>query len=147
MVKSFTYPERVLTTSDNNWMAVVANLLMSRRKWVRLSRILGWEGSDPRTSRTLYKTVTQVTLLFVMETWAMTPRIRRILGIFNHRVACCSTEIHPKRGTSMQWEYPYLEAIIATVGLEDIETYGLLLHNIITQYIATRTILVICMVK
>ena len=96
MVISFTYLGRVLTTSENDLMAVVANLLMSRCKWVQLSRILGWEGADLQTSGTLYNTVVQATLLFEPETWVMTPRIRRTLFRFHHRVAFCSAGIHPK---------------------------------------------------
>ena len=80
-------------------MVVVANLLMSRWKWVWLSRILGWEGEDPQTSGTLYKTVVQANLLFEPETWVMALRIRRTIVRLHHRVAFCSAGIHLKRGT------------------------------------------------
>ena len=63
-------------------------LLMLRWKWVRLSRILGWEGADPQTSGTLYKTVFQSTILFGPGNWVMNLRIRLTLVIFHHRVAC-----------------------------------------------------------
>ena len=67
--------------------------------------------------------------------------IRRTHVRFHHRVACSSVRIHLKRGASMRREYLYLEAVMATVGLEEMDTYALRLHNIITQYTATRTIL------
>ena len=34
-----------------------------------------------------FKAVVQAVLLFVSETWVMTPRIGRALGSFQHRVA------------------------------------------------------------
>ena len=41
------YLVRVLTTSGDYWMAVVANLREVRRKWARLSSIWYGERSDP----------------------------------------------------------------------------------------------------
>ena len=46
-----------------------------------------WEGVDPRTSGTFYKTVVQATLLFSAYTWVMTPMVGNILGGFHQRVA------------------------------------------------------------
>ena len=63
-------------------------LLISRWKWVRLFRILGWEGADPWTTGTLYKTVFQATILFGPETWVMKLSIRLTLIRFHHRVSC-----------------------------------------------------------
>ena len=62
MVILFTYIGRVLTTSENYWKVGVANLLMLQWIWARLSRISGWERSDPRAFGTLNKTVVQATL-------------------------------------------------------------------------------------
>ena len=86
---------------------------------------MGWEGADTRNSGTLYKKVIQATMLFVPEIWVITLRIRRILVIFNQRVSCCYAGIHLKGGTSRRWEYPYSEEVMATVGLEEMETYDL----------------------
>ena len=122
---SFKYLGQVLITSGNDYMAVVANIMMSQWKWLRLSRILGWEGADPRTSGTLYKTVVQENLFLGPETWVKTLRIRRTIVRFYHRLACCSAGIHLKQGTSRRWEYPYLEEVMANVGLEEMETYSL----------------------
>ena len=80
-------------------MVVVANILMLRWKWVRLSMILGWDGKDPQTSGTLYKMIIQAILLFEPETCVMALRISRTIVRPHHRVALCSTGIHMKRGT------------------------------------------------
>ena len=92
---------------------------------MQLSRILGWKGADTCTSVTLYSTVIQATIFFVPDIWVMTLRIRRTLVIFNQRVSCCYAGIHLKGGTSRSWEYPYLEEVMATVGLEEMDTYDL----------------------
>ena len=53
-VTEFKYLGRVLTANDDDWLAVVrniGNLGKVRRSWGRLSRVLGWEGADPKVSR------------------------------------------------------------------------------------------------
>ena len=67
-VAAFKYLGRILTASDGDCPEVVANLGKARKRWVRLSRILGWEGADPRTSGTFYKEAVQGILLFGVET-------------------------------------------------------------------------------
>ena len=49
-VTSFIYLGRVLTAADDDWPAVVGNLRKGRKRWLRLERILGWEGAIPRVS-------------------------------------------------------------------------------------------------
>ena len=85
MLEVFEYCDVV---KINNKSLLRVGLLMSRWKWVRLSRILGWEVADPRTSGTLYKTVFQEIILFGSDTWVMTLMIRRTLVRFHYRVAC-----------------------------------------------------------
>ena len=87
MATAFKYLGRVLTASDENWMAVVANIWKARSRRARLSRILGREGADPPTPGTFYKALVQATLMFGSETWVLTPRIGRAFGGFHHRVA------------------------------------------------------------
>ena len=83
-VTEFKYLGWFLTAYDDEWQEVVANIQKSLIRWSSFFRILGWERSDPRTSGTFYKAVVQVTLLFVSETWVVTPRTGRILGGFHH---------------------------------------------------------------
>ena len=53
-VSEFEYLGRVLTVGDDEWLAVVGNLGKARRSWGRMSRVLGWEGADPKVSRRSY---------------------------------------------------------------------------------------------
>ena len=59
LVISFKYLGRVLLAVDNNWPAVVNNLWRSWKKWARLTRELGREGADARTSGQISLSVVQ----------------------------------------------------------------------------------------
>ena len=72
---------------DDDWPAVIAHLQKARKSWARLSRILGRDGADTRTSGRFYLAIVQAVLRFGAETWVLTPRIGRLLGVFHHRVA------------------------------------------------------------
>ena len=54
----------VISESDDNWPSVVANIREDRKKWAKLSRILGREGVDAKTLGVFYKPLVQVVLLF-----------------------------------------------------------------------------------
>ena len=56
-VATFKYLGRVMTAGDDNWLAVVGNLVKVRKSWGRLSRILRWEGGDKRVSGNFFKAV------------------------------------------------------------------------------------------
>ena len=49
-VTAFRYLGRVLTTGDDNWLAVIGNHGKARNSWGRLSRILIREGADLKVS-------------------------------------------------------------------------------------------------
>ena len=100
MVAAFKYLGRILTASDGDCPEVVANLGKARKRWVRLSRILGWEGADPRTSGTFYKEVVQGILLIGVETWVVSPRILKTLGGFHHKVARRLVGMRPRQDTT-----------------------------------------------
>ena len=85
-VLEFKYLGRVLTEYDYDCSTVVGNFRNVRKRWARISRIIGWEGADPRNSGSLNKWVVQATLLFGAESWVIPPWIRRTLGGFHHRV-------------------------------------------------------------
>ena len=70
---------------DNIWPSVVVNLRNAWKQWMRMSRILVQKGEYPRTSGKIFKAVVQATILFVAESWVMSPRIERTLGDFLHR--------------------------------------------------------------
>ena len=73
VVPSFSYLGRTVLSSDDDWSEVEQNLRRARGKWGQLAKILGREGSDRRTVGRFYVAVVQAVLLFVSETWVMTP--------------------------------------------------------------------------
>ena len=87
-----------------------------------------------------------MTLLFGTEYWVMFPWIVSTLGGFHHREDRWLSKMQPNRYVTGRWIYPPLEAAMKAVGLEEVEMYVLHRQNTITQYIATRPILELCMV-
>ena len=65
-----------------------------------------------------FKALVQAVLIFGSETWVLTPRMGRALGIFQHRVARRITGRHTKRQDEGGWEYTRLLAVIEEVGFE-----------------------------
>ena len=129
----------------DDWPAVVSNLRKARRKWARLTRVLSREGVDARTSGQIYLAVVQSVLLYRPETWVMTPRIGRVLGRFHHRVAHRLTGRKPRQGRDGVLVYPSLEDAMAEAGLQEVETYVSRRQNTVTQFIATRPIMDLCL--
>ena len=86
-VSEFRYLGRLLTATDDVWLAVAENIKKARRRWGRMARVIGREGADPKVSRTFYIAVTQAVLLFGSETWVLTARMERALDTFQSRVA------------------------------------------------------------
>ena len=90
-----------------------------------LSRILRWEGAYPQISGNLYKAVVQATLLLGLDTWVITPRIRRTLDIFHHTMDLRLVVMQATQYIAGQWEYPLLYVEMSTLGIEEVETYVL----------------------
>ena len=87
-----------MKAGDDDWPAVVGNLVKARKSWGRLSRILSREGADKRVSGNLFKAVVQAVILFGAETWVLTPRIEQSLESFLHGAARQITGRKPRRG-------------------------------------------------
>ena len=125
MATTFIYLRRILMAWGDYWAVVVENLRKARKRWARLSQILGRKGTDPRNSGNLYKAVVQATLLFSAETWVMCPSIWRNLGGFHHKVARRLAGIMPRRDTTGRWVYPFMDVAMTEVDLEEVDTYVL----------------------
>ena len=97
ILTAFRYLGRVLTTGDDDWLAVVGNLGKARKSWGRLSRILIREGVDPKLLGHFYKAVAQAVLLFGAETWVLILSMERALDSFQNRVARRLTGRQPRR--------------------------------------------------
>ena len=91
--------------TDDNWPAVVRNLARSKTVWRRISWILSREGATPRVSGFFFKVVIQAVLLFVADTWLVTPRMGMALGGFHTQVAIRLTVQLPQRTTNGTWKY------------------------------------------
>ena len=88
--------------------------------------------------------VVQAVLLYKSETWVMTPRIVRDLGIFYHRVARRLLGRKPRRVIDGIWRYPPLAEAMVEAGLLDVVRYISRRYNSATQLIATRPIVYLC---
>ena len=146
-VTSFKYLRRILTAADGDWPEVVSNLRKARRKWTQLTRVLGREGRDACTSGQIYLAVVLSVILYGSETWVINPHIGRVLGGFHHRVACMLTGRQPQQGRDGMWKDPLLEDAMTEAVLQEMETYVSLRHNTVTQFIATRAIMNLCLAE
>ena len=77
----------MLTNTDDDWPAVAGNIRKARANWVRLARIPGREGADPKVSLSFYTAVTQQVLLFKAELWVLNKNMESDLDAFQGRVA------------------------------------------------------------
>lgn len=140
-VDLFNYLGRQTSNIDVDWPAVMTNLKKARKKWGRMSRILGREGADAKISGTFYVAVVQQILLSGSETWVVTPRIRKALEGFHHRVARRISRKMPRRRPDGSWYYPPLAGALRDAGLAPISEYIARRQGTIAQYIALRPIL------
>ena len=89
--------------------------------------------------------VVQAVILYGSETWVMTPCIGRVLDGFHHRVGCRMTGQQPRRGWDGGWVHPPLMGAMAKAGLKEVDNYISRLQRIVTQLIATRYIMDLCL--
>ena len=117
VVLSFKYLVWVLSASDDDFPAVIRNLWRVHQKWLRMSRVLRWYGVDVRTLGMLYTAVVQVVLLYGSKTWDVSPRIRKMMGGFHHRLIRRITGQMTQRNGDGTCTYPPLEEAMAEVGM------------------------------
>ena len=86
-VLEFRYLGRILTATDDDWLAVARNIQKAWVSWGRLARVLGREGADLKVSRSFYTAVTQQVLLFGTEMWVLTRNMESALDAFQGRVS------------------------------------------------------------
>ena len=127
----------MLTARDYEWLAVVGNLGKTRNNCGRLLRIFSREGAYPKVSGHFYKAVSQVVLLFGVETWFLIPRIERALDRFQHRVTRRLTVRQPRIRGGGSWAYPPLEEEMGGSGFEGIRKSVTRRHNTVARYIST----------
>ena len=106
---------------------------------------MGQEGTYTWTLGNFYVAVVQVILLFGLETWVVTPNIKRISGRFYHSLARPILEKMPLQRMEGMWEYPTLGGATRAAGIEGIKTYISRRQNTVAQYIANLPIMDICL--
>ena len=122
-VSSFNYLGEFLSAADGNWPAVVRNIRQMWKKWEQLAWLLGREGADDQTLGVFNVAVVKVALLYVSETWVMSPRIGRTLGIFRHRVNHRLAGRQPHKILNGMWVYLPMAEAMSEAGLQEVETY------------------------
>ena len=71
-----------MKAGEDDWLAVLGKLGKAQKSWGRLSRVMGWEGADPKVSGNFYTAVAQELILLGSETWVLTQRIEKSLDSF-----------------------------------------------------------------
>ena len=89
--------------------------------------------------------VVQEVLLYGSETWVMTPHIGSDLDGLQYRVYHRMTVWQPRRGVDGRWRQPLLAEAMRESGLKEVETYIYSLQNTVANFIATSTIVDLCL--
>ena len=140
-VSDFCCLGRLLTATDDDWLAVAGNIRKAGVSWGRLVRVLGREGADLKVSRSFYTSVTQQVLLFGAKTWVLTRKMESALDAFQGRVARRLTGRKPRQGRYGKWFHPSLVGALKEAGVVRFRTSILRRQNTVAQFIATRPIL------
>ena len=86
-VSRFKYLGRHLSDLDNDWPSLQKQLTKTRQRWAMISRVLSWEGANPRVSGMFHKVATQAVMVYGSETWVFSESKLQALQGFHHRVA------------------------------------------------------------
>ena len=86
MLKSFKYLDRVSSSVDDEWPALVQNIVKAQTVWRIMARILIREKARPQVSIFFFKAVVRSVLLFSEETWVITPQMGWSLVGFQYQV-------------------------------------------------------------
>ena len=77
----------MLSFDNSDWTTIVNNLKKACSKWGWFYYLFVWEEDYNRTYGRYYVEMVQSALLFVLESWVITPRIMRELGSLDNQVA------------------------------------------------------------
>ena len=139
-VHSFKYLGRILSTTDNDCLALTWNLAKSRKQWARVSTVLAREGAKPKVSAMFYKAVVQSVLLYGAETWVFSQAMFKQLEGFHHQAVrrlACRTPYRQNGG----WVYPPIEEALEKTGVYPLHTYMLRRRRYTFGYVQHRPVL------
>ena len=86
----------------------------------------------------------QSVLLLGAETWVVTPRTEQVLWGFQDQVERRSTDRFLQRQQDRKWEYTSAATAREEVEFEEMGEYIRRMHNKVTHFIATQSIMYLC---
>jgi exonuclease III len=144
-VTTFKYLGRQTASCDDDWPALCLNLNKARKRWMDISRVLVHEGADKRISGMFYKAVAQSVLLYLSETWVLTPSMLRRLDGFHKRIARRLTGRAPIHLLDEgRWKYPPFGNAFEEAGLYSISEYIFRRRTTLVDYVTTSPLLKLC---
>ena len=120
---------------------IVSNHSKVHKKCACLSRVLGKECAEARTTDSLYMAVVQSFLLFRSETCMASPLIGRTLGGFHHWVIRQLTGQQTIRQVEGSWAYELLVMVMVEAVLKEVDLYVVFLQKTFAKLIATKPIM------
>ena len=109
-----------------------------------MPRILSREGTASRVSGFFFKAVIQMVLIFVADTWVVTPHMGKALGGSQTQVEGRLTGQLLWRTTDGKWRYTSAAAAREEAWILTMEDCVSRPHNTFTQYVATILLLDLC---
>ena len=91
--------------------------------------------------------VEKLVLLYRLETWVLTPRMKRVLVGFHHSMDRRLTGKQPWKGRDRGWVYSPLDDAVAEAGLQKVESYVSRRQKTVAQYIVNRPIVDLCLAE
>ena len=102
-------------------------------------------GGGGWTPGIFYNVVVQMVLLYESESWVMSLWIGKEMCVFHHQVIRRLMGCMPQWNGDRTWTYPTLGEVMVEAVIQEIETYFACRQNNVSQYIATRPILDLCL--
>ena len=118
----FKYMGILLLVADDDWQAVIQNLMKAQAVWRRILKILSRRVARLQVSEFYLKAVVQSVLMFGAEKLLVNPQLRQVLGGFQEQVARRLMKRMSRWGLEGRWEYTSEKAAREEVGFELVET-------------------------
>ena len=80
------YLGRSAAYKNIEWAALYHNLMKAQQMWGMVSRVLVKVGATMQALEMMYKTVVQMVLIYVSESWVITDEMMKVLERFHHQI-------------------------------------------------------------
>ncbi len=138
------YLGQLLAYDNNDTQAIQGNLKKARKSWGQVSCILRAENASPKVCGVFYKATVQAVLLFVSETWKLSPSSLKSLEGFHIWAARCMAGKIPTRNPDGTWTYPSSRDVLKAVGLRTIGHYIGVFRETIARFIVNHPLFALC---